>query len=130
MRMLLDTHSFLWFVNLSPDLTAHARSVIEDDASEVYLSIVSAWEIAIKTAINKLHLPAPVHLFVPAHVATNDLLMLPIELSHLGALTRLPFHHKDPFDRLLIAQAIAEQMPIISADEKFDAYGVQRIWEQ
>lgn len=128
MKLLLDTHSFLWFVNNSPDLSANARNHIEDITNEVYLSIVSAWEIAIKTSIGKLQIPVPVHLFIPAQMATNDFRLLPIEIAHLGLVASFPFHHKDPFDRLLAAQSLNESMPLVSIDAKLDLYGVQRIW--
>jgi PIN domain nuclease of toxin-antitoxin system len=128
MNLLLDTHSFLWFVNNSPDLSANARTHIADIRNDVCLSVVSAWEIAIKTSIGKLQIPAPVESFIPTQLTINDFQLLPIAIPHLGLVATFPFHHKDPFDRLLAAQSLHESMPIVSIDARLDPYGVQRIW--
>lgn len=128
MKLLLDTHTFLYFVNSSPLLSTPARDAIEDAANEIYLSIVSAWEIAIKSSLNQLQIPKPVEIFVPEQLWLNDFQLLPIKISHLGQVAQFPFHHRDPFDRLLAAQSIAEDFPLISIDAKLDAYGISRIW--
>ena len=128
MKLLLDTHTFLWFVNNSPGLTTQARDLLEDEFNELYLSAASAWEMAIKSSMGRLQLPAPVVTFIPTQLQINDIHWLPIEFAHLGVVETLPFHHKDPFDRLLVAQSLAEQMPLVSGDPKLDAYGVQRLW--
>lgn len=128
MKLLLDTHTFLWFVNDSPDLSLPAKDLLEDDANDLFLSPASVWEMAIKSSTSKLHLPAPIAAFVPAQLIANDILLLPIEVAHLGVVETLPFHHKDPFDRLLAAQSLSENLPMISIDAVLDLYGVQRFW--
>ena len=128
MNLLLDTHTLLFFVNDNPQLSDTARNAIEDDANEIYLSIVSAWEIAIKSSLSKLQIPKPVEIFIPEQLQLNDFQLLPIKISHLGVVAKFPFHHRDPFDRLLAVQSIAENFSIISIDEKLNAYGVSRIW--
>jgi len=96
--------------------------------NELYLSVVSAWEIMIKTKIDRLQLEVPLTEMIEVQQADNDLKLLPVELHHVYALGSLPLHHRDPFDRLLIAQAIAEQMFLVSADSQFDQYPVDIIW--
>ncbi len=128
MSLLLDTHTFLYFVSNSPLLSDRARDVIEDSTNAIYVSIVSGWEIAIKSSLHKLQIPKPVEIFIPEQLALNDFQLLPIEISHLGILAKFPFHHRDPFDRILAAQSVAENFQIISTDRKLDAYGVNRIW--
>lgn len=128
MRLLLDTHSFLWFLLGDPLLSASARALIEDPANEVEISPASYWEIAIKIGLKKYALPEPYETFMNRELADNDFRILHIEPRHTAILTTLPLHHKDPFDRLIIAQAIVEQVPIISADAAFDPYPVTRLW--
>jgi PIN domain nuclease of toxin-antitoxin system len=128
MRLLLDTHSFLWFFAGSPQMSLTARSLIEDQANELWLSTASLWEMAIKLSVGKLTLSGPFGAIVPLHLAAADIGLLNIDLSHLVAVAALPLHHRDPFDRMLIAQAIVEGLPIISVDAAFDAYGVNRLW--
>ena len=128
MNLLLDTHTFLYFVNNSPLLSPDARTAIEDPANDIHLSIASAWEIAIKSSLNKPQISKPVEIFSPEQLWLNDFQLLPINISHLGAVAKLALHHRDPFDRLLAAQSIAESWPIVSADAQLDAYSVQRIW--
>ncbi len=127
MKIILDTHTFLWFVNDSPELSNSAAELIESDV-DLWISIASLWEISIKVNLNKLDLPDDFDRFIPHQIAVNGIEILPINLQHLIALTKLPLHHRDPFDRILIAQAIAENVPIISIDKKFDLYGVNRQW--
>jgi PIN domain nuclease of toxin-antitoxin system len=128
MRSLLDTHAFLWFIEGDTRLTAAVRPLIEDPASAVFISSASLWETAIKISTGKLLLSQPFETLIPQQIALNDIALLDIEISHLSRVTGLPFHHRDPFDRLLIAQAMAEGLPIVSADHVFDAYGVTRLW--
>lgn len=128
MRLLLDTHAFLWFIQDGAKLSPYAKTLIEDGSNEALLSIASPWEIAIKTRIGKLTLAEPFDVLVPREILRNDFHLLPIELAHLAVVADLPLHHRDPFDRLLIAQALVEQMPILSADADFDAYGITRLW--
>lgn len=100
MEMLLDTHVFLWFIMGSPNLTAEARSLIEDEKNRKFISIASLWEIAIKSSIGKLTLSSPFDKLIPQQLSLNGFELLPIEIAHLAAVVTLPFHHRDPFDRL------------------------------
>ncbi len=127
MKLLLDTHTFLWFVADNPLLPAPARTLLESDA-DLLLSTASLWELAIKISIGKLHLVKPYEKLVPEQLALNDVEILPISVAHLATVARLPFHHRDPFDRLLIAQALVEDLPIVGGDAAFDLYGVKRRW--
>ncbi len=128
MRLLLDTHAFLWFINGDPKLSGYARQVIENRANERLLSIASLWEISIKASIGKLWIGMPFTEMVAVHLEGNAIKLLHIESEHLDILMTLPFHHKDPFDRLIIAQVQHENIPILSRDEIFDEYVIQRLW--
>ena len=108
-------------------LSIPARTAIEQ-TEILFLSPVSHWEIAIKIALGKYALPEPFAEFMARELAANDMTILPIEISHTAQLTTLPFHHRDPFDRLIIAQALKDELPLVSIDSQFDAYGVKRIW--
>lgn len=127
MRVLLDTHAFLWFVLGELKLSSTARGHIEDPGNEKLVSPASYWEIAIKISLNNT-LSQPYEAFMQKGIAGNGFIILPIALRHTVALTTLPFHHRDPFDRLIIAQAIVEQIPVISGDAAFAAYPVTCIW--
>ena len=127
-RALLDTHSFLWFVTADPKLSATAERLIAAGGNEILLSVASVWEIAIKVSIGRLPLSEPVDTFIPKQLQTNRIGLLPIEPRHTFEVTRLVLHHRDPFDRLLIAQAVVEGLPIVSADSAFDSYPIKRIW--
>ena len=128
MRVLLDTHAFLWFVLGDVKLSSNARGHIEDPGNEKLVSPASYWEIAIKISLNKYTLSQPYETFMQKGIAENGFTILPIELQHTVALTTLPFHHRDPFDRLIIAQALVEQIPVISGDAAFAEYPVTCIW--
>ena len=128
MRLLLDTHSFLWFIAGHANLTASARSLIEDPANQSFLSVVSLWETAIKVSLGRLSLKSPFETLIPQQLQQNGFGLLPITIDHLTPLISLPFHHRDPFDRLLIVQATVEQMALVSRDRTFDAYGISRLW--
>lgn len=128
MRILLDTHALYWFIEGDPRLSAPAMTTISDPANEVLLSPSSYWEIAIKVSMGKWRLNRPYQDFIDIALNQYEFLVLPILPTHTAQLIRLPFHHKDPFDRLLVAQAMTEQVPIVSADVQLDAYGVTRIW--
>jgi len=127
-RLLLDTHVFLQWVNDDPKLTAAARRAIAAADNECYLSIASYWEMAIKSGLGKLKLTRPIEHFVSEQLAANGFILLNLELRHAAKVEKLPFHHRDPFDRLLIAQVITEKIAIVSADRVFSDYGVKRIW--
>jgi PIN domain nuclease of toxin-antitoxin system len=128
MKLLLDTHAFLWFVMGSANLSGNARAFIEDISNENLLSIASLWEMAIKVSLGKLTLSAPFDQLIPEQLNLNGIGLLHIEIDHVSLLATLPFHHRDPFDRLLIAQAISEKIPVVSIDSAFDAYGITRLW--
>jgi PIN domain nuclease of toxin-antitoxin system len=128
-RILLDTPTFLWFVDDDQRLSRSARDLIEDPETEVLYSVVSVWESAIKVQLGRSSLlPNPVDFF-EEEAARNSFSLLPIELSHLAPIATLPLHHRDPFDRLLISQALVEGIPLVSKDAAFDAYeGLTRLW--
>ena len=128
MRVLLDTHVFLWWVEGDRTLPARARAVVANRDNECLLSVASAWEMAIKAGLGKLKLSVPVTRFVVENVAANGFRMLEIGVAHAGRVEVLTAHHGDPFDRLLVAQALEEKLPIVSADPIFGKYGVKRIW--
>ncbi len=127
MRFLIDTHTFLWFIEDSLHLSADAKKLLESDV-DILLSVASLWEIAIKVSIGKLSLPDAYETFIPQQIATNDIEILPISVAHLSIVAGLPFHHRDPFDRLIIAQGIVEKIEIISINGKFDDYPIKRMW--
>ena len=128
MRVLIDTHVVLWWIEDAPVLTRKARTVIANPANECLLSLASCCELAIKLSLGKVRLPAPIERFVPEHLAANAFRQLAIDFRHVAKVATLPFHHRDPFDRLLAAQALEEDFPIVSTDGIFRKYGVKRIW--
>jgi PIN domain nuclease of toxin-antitoxin system len=128
MRYLLDSHTFLWFISADPRLSERAQDAISEIQNEVMLSIASLWEIAIKTSLGKLTLGQPFRDLISRQLLGNEIALLPIDPSHLTILTDLPFHHRDPFDRLIIAQAMAEGIPVLSGDPEFRKYPVQTVW--
>ena len=126
MRYLLDTHTLLWFISEDEKLSDRAHRLILDSSSEIFLSIASLWEIAIKVNIGKLALDKPFNQLFPDEPDSHGIEILDITIDSLVQLTALPSHHRDPFDRLIIAQAMVEGIPIISKDEAFDLYDVER----
>jgi PIN domain nuclease of toxin-antitoxin system len=128
MRLLLDTHAFLWFLLDDPQLSAMAKSLIIDPDNDIEISPATYWKIAIKISINKYSLPEPFEKLMEREIAASQFRILHIEPRHTTPLTTLPFHHRDPFDRLLVAQAMVEQIPIVSGDSALDAYSVTRLW--
>lgn len=128
MRLLLDTQAFLWFILNSPALSEKARNLICDPNNQIEISPASLWEIAIKISIGKYALKEPVAEFLEHEIKNNQFRLLPIEPRHIAPLTLMQFHHRDPFDRLIIAQAIVENISIISSDVVFDKYSVLRLW--
>jgi PIN domain nuclease of toxin-antitoxin system len=125
MRLLLDTHIFIWWADQPEKLSPAALSALEDEANELLLSVASVWEMQIKMQLGKLKLSLPLKELVKNQQEINDLTVSPVALSHVLALDALPFHHKDPFDRLLIAQSIAEGITIVTADSQFSNYSVK-----
>lgn len=128
MRLLLDTHAFLWWINNDPLLSDPARAAIAVERNECFLSLASYWELAIKASIGKIRLTKPIERFIPEELTANDFQLLPINFKHIAKVETLQFHHRDPFDRLLVAQALSEKMTIISADVALSEYGIKRIW--
>ena len=128
MRILVDTHVFLWWVEGDRALPVKARAALADRDNECLFSLVSVWELAIKAGLGKLKLALPVQRYVIEHVAANGFRMLDIQMAHVGRVESLASHHGDPFDRLLIAQALEEKIPVVTADPVFRDYGVKRIW--
>lgn len=128
MRVLLDTHAFLWFIAGDTSLSTKARQLIEDPTVESGLSVASLWEIAIKVSIGRLHLGEPFGSLIPRQLQLNGIRLLDITVEHTATVATLPFHHRDPFDRLLIAQAMVEGIPIISREALFDSYTITRLW--
>lgn len=128
MRVLLDTHSFLWFVAGDMKLSARAREAIEESATQRYLSVASVWEIVIKSSLKKLPVNWTFTELLEDHIFGNDIEVLGIESADFSVLEALPQHHRDPFDRMIIAQAMAEDMPVIGADAAFDDYEVDLLW--
>ncbi|SFI47972.1 type II toxin-antitoxin system VapC family toxin [Planctomicrobium piriforme] len=128
MRLLLDTHAFLWFVTDDSQLSKRANEAIVDPQNEILVSPGSYWELAIKVSLGKYQLNISFEEFVARAVGENQFRILPIEPSHAAAVARMPFYHRDPFDRLIIAQALVEQLTVVSRDEAFDAYSVSRLW--
>ncbi|MHC5939497.1 type II toxin-antitoxin system VapC family toxin [Nostoc sp.] len=128
MNFLLDTHTLIWWSIDPIKLSEPARNLLDDQSNTLFLSVISVWEIQIKLQIGKLTLKMPLSELIKDQQETNDLQLLPIELTHIYALTNLPNHHRDPFDRLLIAQATVEQVPIVSIHSAFDGYPIQRLW--
>ena len=125
MKLLLDTHIFIWWVDEPEKLSAAAISALEDEANELLLNVASVWEMQIKIQLGKLKLSLPLKELVNNQQDANDLRVSPVALTHVLALDSLPFHHKDRFDRLLIAQCIAEGLTIVTADSQFSAYSVK-----
>lgn len=128
MKVLLDTHTFLWFVLGDAQLSAKAKATIEDLSNEKLLSPASYWEIAIKISLGKYTLSKPYEEFMGKGISENGFVVLPIEPKHTAVVTTLPFHHRDPFDRLIIAQAMVEDAAVVSGDTAFDAYSITRLW--
>ena len=128
MKYLLDTSVWLWSLTASHRIRAEARELLARGEEDLYLSAASSWEIAIKWALGKLELPEPAATYVPKRMAKQRLRPLPITHSHALAVSQLALHHRDPFDRLLIAQAQAEGMAILTADLAFRPYDVEIIW--
>jgi PIN domain nuclease of toxin-antitoxin system len=125
MNFLLDTHVLLWLLAGSPRIGDDLYATLSDPRHTVYVSATSAWEIAIKVGLGKLDVPPDLHHWLPAEIAAAGLTVLPIGLDHALGVERLPSHHTDPFDRLLIAQAIADDLTLVSADRAFAAYDVR-----
>ncbi len=128
MRAVLDTSVFLWFISDSDRLSINARNYIADMENELILSVASLWEIAIKTSLGKLELLRSFDQLITTQLEENEVKVLPIELNHLSEVIKLPFHHRAPFDRIIIAQSMAEELPVITSDAAFQRYPISVIW--
>jgi len=127
-KLLLDTHAFLWAVMDDKRLSRKARARFTAADSGLFLSVASAWEISIKAALGKLKLPDSPKQWLIEQLAINQIDLLNVSFDHVVHVYSMPAHHGDPFDRLLCSQALLESLPILSADESFDAYGIERVW--
>lgn len=128
MRLLLDTQAFLWWITDSARLSPPARDAIADGANEVFFSAASAWEIVIKARLGRVLLPAEPERFISEQIGANGFQILPVQLRHALSLLNLPEVHKDPFDRMLISQAISEEMALVTGDPQIGRYPVQVVW--
>ena len=127
-RVLLDTHALLWFLFRDARLPAMARGIIEDPGIRNVISVASLWEVTIKVQLGKLDLGLGVDAFFDAHIRGTDVDLLEIRLVHLSRYAALPMHHRDPFDRLLVAQAASTATPILTGDSAISAYEVETLW--
>jgi PIN domain nuclease of toxin-antitoxin system len=130
MKILLDTHAILWFFAGSEKISQTAKKLIDDVKNLKLISIASAWEMAIKQSQGKLELSKTASQYITEKLVFKDFSLLPIQLDHLELISSLTFHHRDPFDRILIAQAIIEKVPILTKDKFFENYPVQCIWNE
>lgn len=128
MRALLDTCAFLWWISDDPQLSLHVREVISSGDNELFLSVASGWEMAIKAALGKLSFPDDLKSFILEQLNVNGIDSLSVEMSHALYVSTLPAIHRDPFDRLLIAQAQMENLPILTPDPQISRYDVEIIW--
>jgi len=128
MKVLLDTHAFLWLVTDDDRLSENARQAFLDEENSLFFSAASLWEICIKRSLGKISLKRGWLETIRNEMKDNAIQWLSIEIPHCAEVTKLPFHHRDPFDRMLIAQAIVEDMQLLSQDSRLSAYGVGRIW--
>jgi PIN domain nuclease of toxin-antitoxin system len=128
MRHLLDAHSLIWALDDPTRLGAAANAALQDPANDLSLSAGTIWELSIKVALRKLALSLPFRQWMNKAFADLQLNVLPITLDHADRQAMLPYHHRDPFDRLLAAQSLVDGMPLVSADAIFDQYGVNRVW--
>jgi PIN domain nuclease of toxin-antitoxin system len=128
MKVLLDTCAFIWLVTDDPKLSELAKEIFLDTDNELLLSAVTGFEIAVKYSLGKLHLTEPPKEFIANRMQANALTELPVSMAHALALQNMPLHHKDPFDRLLVAQAMVNKIPLLSADQQLSAYAIERLW--
>jgi PIN domain nuclease of toxin-antitoxin system len=128
MKVLLDTHSFLWWITNDQRLSSHARSIISNGDNELLLSSASGWEIVAKARLGRIHLPGKPEAFIAEQLSFNSIQSLPIYMSHALHVYNLPSHHRDPFDRMIIAQAQVEDLPILTMDPQIAKYEIKVIW--
>lgn len=128
MRLLIDTHALIWVMDDPTKLSAAATTALRDPDNDLLLSAATIWEMAIKIGQGKLTLALPYRTWMDKAIADLGLVSLPLTVEYAERLTSLPAHHKDPFDRLIVAQALIEKVPVIGADPAFDLYGITRVW--
>lgn len=128
MDLLLDTHAFIWFLNGDNQLPVAVKNLIADTSNKCFISIASIWEIAIKSSLNKLELQGDFNQ-IAGFLTDNDIEVMPITFEHIQRLLQLSFHHRDPFDRIVIAQAFTENLTVATKDTVFHEYGVNIIWK-
>lgn len=128
MQLLLDTHALLWWINDAESLSAKARKAISNADNDCFFSLASCWEMSIKCSIGKLTLAQPLDQFIPDQLFRNGIRLLPIDFRHIAKVATLPFLHRDPFDRLLVAQASSEKMTLVTADATIARYDVKCLW--
>jgi PIN domain nuclease of toxin-antitoxin system len=128
MRLLLDTHVFLWWNEADPRLSRRVRQLLADPENSIYLSVASAWEMTLKVQSGKLGLPAAIAVYIPARLNHYRMEALPVTLEHVLAAGTLPAYHRDPFDRMLVAQGQVERLPIVTHDPQVRKYAVETIW--
>ena len=128
MKVLLDTHAFLWWITEDQRLSERAREVISDGGNELFFSVASGWEIAIKAGLGRIEIPKPIARFLMDQLRLNRIEVLAIQLSHALCIYELPLHHRDPFDRMLVCQARVEKMPILTSDAAFAGYDLEVVW--
>jgi PIN domain nuclease of toxin-antitoxin system len=128
MKLLLDTHCWLWAMHSPEKLNIKVRKLLENPETELYLSAASVWEASIKQALGKLKIPEPLEIYFSTRMREERILELPVLIRHAAKVGELPHHHRDPFDRILIAQAQCENLPIVTADSIFSRYEVKAMW--
>ena len=128
MKALLDTHAFLWWISDDHKLSERAREIISEGRNELYFSAASGWEISIEAGLGRLEVPEDLEPFMADQLSRNAFQVLPIYLRHALYVRSLPDHHRDPFDRVLVSQAILEEMPLLSADPQISRYAAEVVW--
>lgn len=128
MKLLLDTHTFLWAISNDPRLSDRAQNLFISARNELYFSVVSVWEVLTKVQIGKLDLPRPVGAYLTDQLTQNNTYVLGLSFEHVLRLEALPLHHRDPFDRILVAQSLEEDLPIVTADPLLAKYSANLIW--
>jgi PIN domain nuclease of toxin-antitoxin system len=129
LKAILDTHAFIWWVTNDSRITDNVRQIIADSSNELFLSVASCWEMIIKMQLGKLTLTGNPESFIPEQMLLNSIRGLPIQVSHTLHVYKLPLHHRDPFDRLIISQSQIEKMPVITSDPLFKEYDLKIIWK-
>jgi PIN domain nuclease of toxin-antitoxin system len=128
LRLLVDTHCWLWYLLAPERLNPQAQEILREPGNEIFFSVASIWEIVVKFALGKLELPLPPSEYIPNRIATLGHQSLPIRQDHVIRIESLPLHHRDPFDRILVAQAQVESLPLLTADGALTAYDVTVLW--